>query len=109
MELSKNTQPTDEQVSQWQEQYGRLKKAVVKDAENEEEMAFYFKKIDLKLLRLANQVLTQEKDTVKYAEVILKNTIINGLDCLEDSDVFLALVPIVDKLLTSKVASLEKN
>jgi hypothetical protein len=110
--LDNLTQPTPEQVEAWVKQYGRLKKATIKDAEGDkagEEMVFYFKKISLDALRLANQALTQDKDNIKYAEIILANSIVNGLNYLKDADVFIALLPIADQLLTNKIATLEKN
>ncbi|GAB4129599.1 MAG: hypothetical protein Fur0027_14590 [Raineya sp.] len=107
-ELSKNTNPSPEELQAWEAKYGKLKKVVLK-AEEGEDMVFYFKKIDLKTLRLAQNAITQEKDSIKYAEIVLKNSVINGSAYLEDSEVFLGLLPIVDKLLTSRVAVLEKN
>ena len=107
-DLSKNINPTAEELQAWEAKYGKLKKVSLK-AEEGEDMVFYFKKIDLKTLRLAQNAITQEKDSIKYAEIVLKNSVVNGSAYLEDSEVFLGLLPIVDKLLTSRVAVLEKN
>jgi hypothetical protein len=106
----KNINPTAEQVAAWEEKYGKLKKVVLKSTEEgEADMVFYFKKIDLKTLRLAQNAITQEKDNIKYADIVIRNSILNGQAYLDDSDVFLGLVQVVDKLLTSRVAVLEKN
>lgn len=108
-EIEKNISPTEEQVKEWESKYGKLKRVTVKDPDTGEELRFYFKKIDLRVLRLATNAISQEKDAIKYAEIVLKNTIINGADYLNDSEIFLALVPMVDKLLSAKIAQLEKN
>jgi hypothetical protein len=107
---SQNT-PSAEQIAQWEAKYGKIKKVVVNNNEGEdkEELVFYFKKIDLKTLRLAQNAISVDKDPIKYAEIVLRNSILNNSEYLEDSEVFLSLLPIVDKLLTSKIAVLEKN
>ena len=116
---SKNTNPSPEQVAAWERQYGKLRKVTVREMETDEDdapadneqsvMTFYFRKISLQNLRIANNSLQKDKDGIKYADILLKNTILNGDFYLDDSEVFLAFVPLVDKMLASKVAVLEKK
>ncbi len=103
------TAPTAEQIAEWEQKYGKLKKVILKGEEGEGDLVFYFKKISLQVLRLAQNAISQEKDSIKYAEIVLNNTVLNNKELLADSDVFLGLLPVVDKLLTSKIAVLEKN
>ena len=116
---SKNTNPSPEQVAAWERQYGKLRKVTVREMETDEDdaladneqsvMTFYFRKISLTNLRIANNSLQKDKDGIKYADTLLKNTILNGDFYLDDSEVFLAFMPLVDKMLASKVAVLEKK
>lgn len=109
MKMKKILKPADEEIKAWEAEHGRLKHAVVKDPDTGEEIHFYFKKIDLNVLRLASRAISEDKDPIRYAEIVLKNTVLNNRELLDDSEVFLSLVPIVDKLLSRKVAELEKN
>lgn len=106
--MGKYTNPAEAQVQEWEEKYGKLR-VVVLEEEGEEPMKLYFKKINYDTLKLAMKCISKEKDSVKYAEIILHNTFLGDRAVLEDTDVFVALMPKVDEMISTKVALLEKK
>lgn len=111
MDTTKNTNPTPDQVKEWESKHGKITKVKVADKDGEgEPQYFYFKKPTLQILRLAQKDLVKNRDTFGYATIIIKNTALNGLDVIEnDEEVLLALLPLADEFTTSKVAEIEKN
>jgi Asp-tRNA(Asn)/Glu-tRNA(Gln) amidotransferase B subunit len=110
-DLANNTNPSPEEVKGWEEKNGKLTKVKVagKDGEGEPQY-FYFKRPNLSVLRLAQKDLLKNRDTLGYATIIIKNTVVNGLAVIEnDEEILMALLPIADELTTSKVAEIEKN
>lgn len=109
--IEKCLNPTFEQVKALEIKYGKLKKATVKFKEGSDEVyTFYFKTPKLQELRLANKKLVETRDTISYAEVIIKSCAVNGKQhIIENEDDLIALIPLADELASSKIAEIEKN
>lgn len=106
--LELNTNPNPKQVEAWKIKYDKLKKIVVSDDEDAKELIFYFKPLELDELRLANAEL-KKGDYTEYARVIIVNCAINGRSVILKTDVFLAIMPMLEKIITSKTAAFSKK
>lgn len=109
--IAENTSPSEEQVKEWEAKHGKLTKVKVSDKDGEGvPQYFYFKKPSLNVMRLAQKELIKSRDTFGYGQIIIKNTVLNGLSVLEsDEEVMLAVLPLADEFTTSKIAEIEKN
>lgn len=109
--LAELTELSPQQVSLLEAKHGKLTKVKVSDKEGEgKPQYFYFKRPSLQVMRLAQKELVKTRDTLGYAQIIIKNTAVNGLAILEsDEEVMLAVLPLADEFTTSKVAEIEKN
>lgn len=94
---------TDEQLKSWKEKYGEVfgiscedKKAVLHKPGRKE-------------LSFAMAGSNQAKDSVKFAEILLKQCWIDGdKEFLEDDNYFLSAVPILGALAEVKEAEIKK-
>lgn len=115
-QLKQNTSPTEAEVSAWTTSYGKLRKIEV-NTEDEEgnpvpPMRFYFKRNipnKISMLTLANKKLQENKDSFAYGKIILNAFAVNGQDILNNNeDVLIAVMPLVDSLVTTATAQLGK-
>jgi hypothetical protein len=91
-----------EEIAALEKQHPGLKKVQVDDGK-----LVCFKKPDRTLIGQANAVLSSTKNPQKYADIILKNTQLNWQDATAtDDELYYALVPLVDSLITAKTAEL---
>lgn len=110
--IEKCVNPTPQQIEALEIKYGKLKKATVKYKDGSSDLVhtYYFKTPRLMELRLANKKLVETRDTISYAEIIIKSCVVNGKQCIIDNeDDLIALVPLADELASVKVAEIEKN
>ena len=106
--LEQNTSPTEQMIKDWKTQYGKVIQIDL-DEEGEQKLTFCFRPIDsMTVVEMANRKLA-DKDTLGYAKVILANSIINGSAHLDNPQIFMALIPVTDKLITNKTLSFKKN
>ena len=113
--IKTNVKPTAEEIAAWEAQYGKLRQIEV-NRENEqgviETLIFCFKKNypNKKMLVGTAQKALLDKDLMKYNEIIIKNSVVNGLDVIElDFEVFMSLTSHVDKIISESVATLVKQ
>lgn len=105
--MEKNTTLTEEQkVQKWKEQY---KNVFAYDVETDEgkTVRLYFKQPDRRVLSAAT--ITAKGDPMRYNEVVLKNCLLEGDECLlKDDSIFFGLSSKVDELVNAKVGELKK-
>ncbi len=96
--------PTPEQLADWEQQHPGLKKVQVEDGK-----MVCFKRPTRALVGAANAILSQTKDPTKYADLILKNCQLNWQEATaQDDELYFALLPLVDSLISVKAAELVK-
>jgi hypothetical protein len=107
-DITIETNPSETQVKEWTEKYGELKKIEVSDGEHTH--IFYAKRTypnKRQTISLANKKLMETRDIQQYAEIVLRNAIVNGWGVIaNDDDIFLALVPQAEKLVSKYVVHL---
>ncbi len=106
--ISWQTNPSEAQIQEWKEKYGELQKIEISDGEKTH--IFYAKRTypnKRQTISLANKKLMETRDIQQYAEIVLRNAVINGWDLIStDDDIFLALVPQAEKLVSKYVVHL---
>lgn len=104
--MNKETNPkafeaTEDQIKQWQEQYGSVFRLVSKG-----EKACYLKPVDRQMMSFLSQAGT---DPVAFNEALLKNTWIEGdKEIIEKDEYFLAVMEDLASMLDFGQSSLEK-
>ena len=110
-EFSDKTDLTKEQVSELEKKHGKLVKMEVGDKDGmDEPMYFWFKRPDLNTIRLAQKKLINDRDVMAYSTIIVRNSVLNGLDVIDnDEGALIALLAVADEITTNKVARIVKN
>ena len=94
---------TKEQIDAWKKEHGEIFRIVIASANK----ACYLKKPDRKTLGFAG--VAAKENPMKFPETILKNCWLGGDEEIKtDDDLFLSIVPDLEKLNEIKATELEK-